>query len=895
MKRKIIYISFFFCVSLLIINTNTNAQTFIRGIIQDKQGNRISSASVSLIDSFSRIGLAFTESFLDGRFELPFTEKNPLKKISLKIVAWGYKTQSIAIDSFDKMYTITMDTSENILPNVTVKNNSELFKRGDTLIFTTNQFAEKNDRVIGDVLKRIPGIMIDENGGIRFNNKSINYFYIDGDNLLDGNYNIAANNIPATVVDKIQIIENNQHIKLLNGIIASESPAINITIKEDAKTNYINTASLAIGDPSLYQVELSNMAFKSKYKAINNIKANNTGISLADEIRSHTPQSNSFSLSENQFLHVGIDYTPAIQKKRIIFNTSFLTNSNLLFKVKKDLNLRLNAVWVSEYEKQSYNFNSNYYLPNDTIAYDERSSLINRNRILQTQVTADINSKSRYLRNTLSFWSHVQNQASSLISSGENINQSLIHNLSAVSNNFQSIVPLKKDIILSFFSNTYLSKIPENLVVLPGLHKNLLNSGNSYLGNTQHTNNHSFQTHQYISINNLKKLTSIQYVSGFQFQQNKLASHLFITELNNSEKKLADSFTNQFSWKKIEVYFKGVYSFEDKRSRLLLTIPIRFISINFDDPRFFRKDGITRYLVTPDFSWRYKLQKEHTFSFQASHDTKFSDFRELFGGIIMNNYRSFVSNNIPTQLVKTFSFNTTIEFKRTTKLLNARIGYYSSIQKANFAYSYFLNTSIIQKKIVEIQNDIRFNTASIYLTKYFFPIRTSFSVNFNHSFSNFNQFQNGVLFPVQQLSNNLFIGLGKKINTWASLKYEMFYNWNRTNLKLTGTEESQKNINNRHSISIDIYPLEKLSCQFTHASYYNHQRFLSPSSFRISDILFRYSVSKKISAIELLAQNLFNTQYFVSSATSGNQFSQTNYDIRTRMLLVKVLFNLQHK
>ncbi len=884
-----------FCLFQFLLVSSINAQQVLRGVVQNMQGKKIEAASVSIIDSTSKLGFAFTSTGIDGGFSISYTDNEALKRKMLKVVAWGYLTKFIPIDSTGKFYTVLLEAGESILPGVTVKNNTPLVKKGDTLVFSSDRFAEKTDRVIGDVLKRIPGISIDENGAIRFNNKPINYFYIDGDNLLDGNYNIATNNIPATVVDKIQVIENNQHIKLLNGVIPSESPAINITIKEEAKTTFINTASLATGTPSLYQGDFSNMAFKSRFKAINSLKANNVSVGLGEETRSLTLQTNNNSLLENQLLFNSIGYIPNIQRKRTILNNSTLVNTNLLFKLASDIGLRINAAWVNERENQSYNFKSNYYLPNDTIVYDESSMQTNRNKILQTEFTTDVNSQKRYLRNTLNFWSHTQDQQSDLISSANNINQLLFHRLSSVSNYFQSIVPLKNNYILSLFSNNYLSSTPEKLVVIPGLFENLLNSGNAYLKTTQQTTNKSFLTHQYITLNHLKTTTSIQYAAGFQFQQNNLQSHLFITDLNELQKQLADSFTNHFTWKKTEVYVKASYRYEYKRNRLSLTIPVRFVSMHLSDPVLSRKDGLSKYFITPEIMWNHKLQKEHSITIQASNDVKFSDFRELYGGIIMNNYRSFQSNNIPPQMVKSYSVNTTLEFKRTIKLLNIRIGYYASLQKAKFAYAYLLNNNIIQKQLVEAQNDIKFNTASFYLSKYLFPIRTSFSFTLNHSFSNFQQLQNGSFFPVKQRSNNLFVGLGKKTGSWGSFKYELFYNRNKTNIKLAGIETSQTNISTRQSLSLDIYVSEKLSSKFTHSSYYNHQAFLSPNSFQISDILFRYLISRKISAIEFSVQNIFNAQSYISSSTSANQFSQYNFNIRSRMILIKLLFDLQQR
>ncbi|HUZ60525.1 MAG TPA: hypothetical protein VMU83_17270 [Hanamia sp.] len=120
----------------------------------------------------------------------------------------------------------------------------------------------KNDRVIGDVIKKLPGIEVSDNGLIKYNGKPINNFYIEGGNLLDDKYNIASNTIPADVVDKIQVIENNQNIKMLNGIVPTDRAAINITLKKKDRLILINTVKAGIGIKNLYTGELNNMAFK---------------------------------------------------------------------------------------------------------------------------------------------------------------------------------------------------------------------------------------------------------------------------------------------------------------------------------------------------------------------------------------------------------------------------------------------------------------------------------------------------------------------------------------------------------------------------------------------------------------------------------------------------------
>lgn len=58
------------------------------------------------------------------------------------------------------------------------------------------------DRTIEDVLKKIPGIEVTANGTIRFHDKPINRFYIEGMNLMEDRYALASKNIPAGMVKR---------------------------------------------------------------------------------------------------------------------------------------------------------------------------------------------------------------------------------------------------------------------------------------------------------------------------------------------------------------------------------------------------------------------------------------------------------------------------------------------------------------------------------------------------------------------------------------------------------------------------------------------------------------------------------------------------------------------
>jgi hypothetical protein len=172
---------------------------------------------------------------------------------------------------------------------------------------------------IGDVLKKLPGITVASDGTISYNNKRISNLYIDGDNLLDDKYNIATTTIPHSVVEQVQVINNDQPIKVLRNKVMSDDVALNLTIKKGAKMQLLGQESIGAGIPGNYDVELNALLFKDKYKAINYLKGNNTGYDLQQELIAHNLQ-NYEQLIDNSIpaplLSLGTVNDPALSRSR---------------------------------------------------------------------------------------------------------------------------------------------------------------------------------------------------------------------------------------------------------------------------------------------------------------------------------------------------------------------------------------------------------------------------------------------------------------------------------------------------------------------------------------------------------------------------------------------------
>lgn len=99
---------------------------------------------------------------------------------------------------------------------------------GDTISYAASSYISKNDKVLEDLLRKMPGIEITGDGQIKYNGQWVNEFYIEGADMLGDNYGLATKNIDAQAIGSVQIMENHQDVKLLQGTKRGNAPAMNI-------------------------------------------------------------------------------------------------------------------------------------------------------------------------------------------------------------------------------------------------------------------------------------------------------------------------------------------------------------------------------------------------------------------------------------------------------------------------------------------------------------------------------------------------------------------------------------------------------------------------------------------------------------------------------------------
>lgn len=130
-------------------------------------------------------------------------------------------------------------------------------QRGDTISFIASAYIKKNDKVLEDLLKKMSGIEVMANGQVKYNGQWISEFYIEGTDMIGDNYYVATKNIDAQSIGSVQILENHQDKKILQGSQRGTAPAMNIRLKQTAKGAWASTLSAVLGTQPDFSCDIS--------------------------------------------------------------------------------------------------------------------------------------------------------------------------------------------------------------------------------------------------------------------------------------------------------------------------------------------------------------------------------------------------------------------------------------------------------------------------------------------------------------------------------------------------------------------------------------------------------------------------------------------------------------
>lgn len=383
----------------IVLALNLSAQVNVSGVVVEGGTNEpLAGVSVILRNAEGKIRKYGTTNS-KGEFSL---SSPTINGFTIDVSMMSFAKQRVALDSAQLPLKIAMEPSATKLKEVAVKA-ERIFGQGDTVTYNVGGFAQAQDRSIGDVLKRMPGIDVNSSGKIQYQGEDINKFYIEGSDLLGGKYGIATNGINHDDVGAVEVMENHQPMQVLSGISFSDKAAINLKLKNKAKATWSFHGDAGGGyawqpEGALWDGELFAMAVMPGFQNITTFKTNNIGEDLSADATDFFASRRETGLS--RYVGVSLPGVPSLGSKRTLFNRSALVSTNNLWKLgngefKAQVDYSFNRVTAQAASITTYFLESG-----DRIVTENRDGR-DRTHSLSGKFIYEANQKTAFINNTL--------------------------------------------------------------------------------------------------------------------------------------------------------------------------------------------------------------------------------------------------------------------------------------------------------------------------------------------------------------------------------------------------------------------------------------------------------------------------------------------------------------
>ena len=824
-----------------------------KGAVTDANGKGIANVLCKALNAKDSL-LAYSISQSDGQYTLQCKEQ-PVK---LSFAKMGFATQYIQVEKDKLRYDVQLIEKSYAIDEVVVKADP-ITRKKDTLNYHVESFRQKEDYSIEDVLKHMPGIEVLPSGQIMYQGSSINKVNIEGLDLMGDQYNQATQNMPAEAVSTIQVMENNQPIRALEGKVHNNRATLNIKLKKNYKMRPFGDAEVGVGGtPVVWNGSLTGIQVSKKNQLLFTGSLNNRGASL----RSLQSGMSNFTGIYTQeplpapFLYSATNRRPPISPLYYLDNRSYFAGVNYLHAFTPYSTLRFNLLYNHEGENREDSTRNEYYAA-DTVSVFDNNRLQAREDVVKGQVRYELNGKKVYVENILSGqWQDMRSNNRNVTNVGsvvEDIDRKpyYLQNVANVNLTTPARIYTLASIVRTYQTREHLSAV--------------------WTADNEHERqdyrlNHWFMRH---------RLSTAFDVAGYpltlgyivEYKHNRLHDTKHTATSSYWLHTLEPSYQIEWSGGNIELllpveYIRTRCGWRTKNDRNVLFSPSLDVSQRFG------------YLLRLDASVAYNQNVSNT--------------DPWFNGTMMNNYRTFTVGTDSLSVQRTTLANLRLSYLNTVTLLswNLYAGWTRSTSDHYFESLYLPDYTLV----APVWDDRTKTTWSVALScrKNFREAHLSLSGQTDYSYNKEYVAQN------ERADYLRYHALHASLSTqWSGLS------WFQPKLTLAGNLSWKKpdafsatdNLlkNAYYSLTMDFYPISKLRlyADFSQSVFEIAHSHYSVNSFLNAGLRYDFHPRWMVSAD---LSNLLNRKDYEVSLYQGANFQYYRVPLRGREFLVSLRF-----
>lgn len=846
----------------------TVAQNYrVAGTVSDKTNReRLEGVNVLLYVGKEKKLLKFTTTTTEGSFRMMIPDSLTGKGY-LQFSFMGYETLRKNIDH-EKRWDIYLSQKEMTIKEIIVKA-PKVRVQGDTITYDVRLFSKEGDRSIGDVLRRMPGIKTNENGQVSYNGTPINRFYIENSDMLEGQYGLATNNISNKEVGSVEILQNHQPVKALEGIAFSEQAAINLKLKEGAKHRWVGTLKSYAGcspDEGLWDVQGVFMRFNKKRQSMNTFKTNNIGQDISKEL-------NSFNLNalKNQgrlladYIETEPPFSMGLSRNRELLNRTYQVTTHHLFKLNNGQDIKVNLVCQRHKEESAKEVESIYYEgQNEEWSLDEQEKSDYTKKSFSGTVTTEMNKPTYNL--TERFQVSLDWKDRSISMGGNQINQQDMYTGSKKVMNELFLLKRSGNNFVTFSSYAVFQANPQNLHI-QGDNKEV----------AQTVNPKQLFTENNLGWGIVVGKVIIDFTGNFTGMYKDMSCRL--TGLENSN--ISDRADMSLGYMKLALTPKLTYMTGPFKS--VLAFPTNYYLYHYKN---FSERALNHdcFSISPSlysewhFSSRWNLYVRGNINKQAVNTQLF------YLSDILTTYRTLQRGLTTFCHAKTAVITGGIEYKIPLKEFYSRLEFsrswsiipyvlFQNVEKGYIFSKFLLDSRQIKRTV--ISGNLSKGTDWASTT---FSLQVGWSKNISHLFRNEKTIQNCL--------TQLYLKPEIDINPakWINIQYGL--NFSGESLVINDNESKESTYTLNQSLLIRFIPSDKLYFSIKSEYYSNQIKDGNIRNFFLTDISLTYKFSDRFS-MDFQLVNLFNEREY-SYTSFSNEAMRINkrYMIRPGNLLI---------
>ncbi|MBR6649536.1 MAG: TonB-dependent receptor, partial [Bacteroidaceae bacterium] len=278
MKRKIFFVMLaLFAIAAMAQDKKAKDGTITGYVYSATEGVALQNAALQLYLLPDTVYKTGTASDKDGRFELKAAAGNYLLRLSYVGFLPQDKVVTIVSDKKSDIGRLVLNDDVVALKEAVVTAEAaQVTMVEDTTVYNTSAFRVAPGSMLEELIKKYPGVELEEDGTIKINGKTVNRILMKGKDFFGTDKNVALKNVPVDLVDKVKFYDKQSDFSRITGIDdGEEETVLDLQMKKGADQGFFGNVDLAYGTHDRYSLKNMSNYFTSSTQLSVVLSANN--------------------------------------------------------------------------------------------------------------------------------------------------------------------------------------------------------------------------------------------------------------------------------------------------------------------------------------------------------------------------------------------------------------------------------------------------------------------------------------------------------------------------------------------------------------------------------------------------------------------------------------------